>query len=162
MTASKTRLRARPRRTPVRPRAPDEILQELSRTPHPDGARDPDESLAALARLIREARAAVREERRWEQPTYRHETPQFTNAMRMIDATPVWELRAFTRFVADVLWGLGNGTSRASPRRLEIEKEWDCAGILSDIAFEIHQRSFNPISQPRRVRLPVFENPAKA
>ncbi len=47
-----------PRQLP--PRAYDEIVEELAATPHPDMARDPDESLAILERLIREARAAVK------------------------------------------------------------------------------------------------------
>lgn len=101
----------------------------------------------------------MREQRRWEQPTYRHASPRFTDAMKRIDAAPVWELRAFTRFVADVLWGLGDGTSRARPRRLEMEKEWDCAGILSDVSFDIRRRSFNPFPVSgggvrRRARIP--------
>lgn len=161
MTAPRTRLRATPRRARIKPRTPDEILEEISRTPHPDVARDPDESLAALERLIREARAAVREQRRWEQPTYRHASPRFTDAMKRIDAAPVWELRAFTRFLADVLWGLGDGTSRARPRRLEMEKEWDCAGILSDVSFDIRRRSFNPFPVSGGVRPPLCANPAR-
>ena len=51
-----------PRQLPVR--ACVEIVEELAATPHPDVARDPDESLAVLEHLIREARAAVKEARR--------------------------------------------------------------------------------------------------
>jgi len=51
-----------PRQLPVR--AYGEIVEELAATPHPDVARDPDESLAVLERLIREARAAVKAARR--------------------------------------------------------------------------------------------------
>lgn len=51
-----------PRQLPHR--TPDEIVEELAVTPHPDVARDPDESLAVLERLIREARAAVKAARR--------------------------------------------------------------------------------------------------
>ena len=51
-----------PRQLPVRTH--DEIIEELAATPHPDVARDPDESLAILGRLIREARAAVKARRR--------------------------------------------------------------------------------------------------
>lgn len=51
-----------PRNLPVRTLR--EIVEELAETPHPDVARDPDESLAVLERLIREARAAVKAARR--------------------------------------------------------------------------------------------------
>lgn len=51
-----------PRQLPLR--AYGEIVEELAATPHPDVARDPDESLAVLERLIREARAAVKAARR--------------------------------------------------------------------------------------------------
>ena len=51
-----------PRQLPLR--TYDEIVEELAATPHPDMARDPDESLAILERLIREARAAVKAARR--------------------------------------------------------------------------------------------------
>ncbi|HQZ18137.1 MAG TPA: hypothetical protein PLD86_14790 [Vicinamibacteria bacterium] len=51
-----------PRQLPVR--AYVEIVEELAATPPPDVARDPDESLAVLERLIREVRAAVKAARR--------------------------------------------------------------------------------------------------
>ena len=51
-----------PRQLPVRTHT--EIVEELAATSHPDVARDPDESLAVLERLIREARAAVKAARR--------------------------------------------------------------------------------------------------
>jgi len=51
-----------PRQLPLR--TYDEIVEELAATPHPNIARDPDESLAILERLIREARAAVKAARR--------------------------------------------------------------------------------------------------
>ena len=51
-----------PRQLPLR--TPGEIVEELAATPHPDVARDPDESLAILGRLIREARATVKAVRR--------------------------------------------------------------------------------------------------
>jgi hypothetical protein len=51
-----------PRQQPARTH--DEIVEELAGTAHPDRARDPDESLAILERLIREARAAVKAARR--------------------------------------------------------------------------------------------------
>ena len=59
---AQTRL-AWPRQLPLR--TYDEIVEELAATAHPDGARDPDESLATLERLIREARAEVKAARRY-------------------------------------------------------------------------------------------------
>jgi hypothetical protein len=69
--------------------------------------------------------------------------------MELIDEAPVRELRDFAKFVVDVLWGLGEGTSKASPRHLDSEKEWDCPGILSEISIEIHRSSFRPFPGSR-------------
>lgn len=41
-------------------RTSDDIVGELAQVPHPDVARDPDESLAVLERLMAEARLCVR------------------------------------------------------------------------------------------------------
>lgn len=82
--------------------------------------------------------------RREDEETYSHQSAAFSRAMKRIEQAPAREVRAFAKFAIDVMWGLGEGTKAKSPRRLDFEKEWDCAGILSDFSTEIHARSFNP------------------
>lgn len=126
-------------------RAPEDIVAELAGVPHPDVARDPDESLAVLERLINEARVSVRTTRDGNGvPTYRHETAGFLRAMNLVDEAPCCDLRAFAKIVIDLLWGVGIGSSKERARRLERDREWEGFGILAHIAAAISVRSFAP------------------
>lgn len=100
-------------------RTAEDIVAELAGVPHPDVARDPDESLAVLERLIKEARVSARTTRDGNGvPTYRHETAGFLRAMNLVDEAPCCELRAFAKIVG--------------------------FGILAQIAAAISVRSFAP------------------
>ncbi len=123
-------------------RAPDEIVHELATVPHPDVARDPDESLAVLDRLIREARAAAKVRRRGEEPTYVREGPELSAAMKMLETAPAAALRKSMKLVVDLLRDAGRSTSKAGPRRLDFEQPRDGAAIVHDISSEIRRRPF--------------------
>jgi len=149
MTGPRQRRMKQPASPSLVIRTADDIVAELAQVAHPDVARDPDESLAVLERLIREACVCVKAAGRREEPTYSHVSPEFSAAMSRVDEAPGPELRRSVKVVIDLLWGLGYGTSKKSPRRLDFEKEWDCAGIVSDISFEIRRRSFRPFPKIR-------------
>lgn len=131
-------------------RTPEDIVAELADVPHPDVARDPDESLAVLERLINEARASLRIiQDRGGLPTYQHEAANYSRAMNSVDEAPVSELRTFAKVVVDQLWGVGTGTSEERARRLERDREWEGFGILAQIAAAISVRSFAPFKKRR-------------
>ena len=129
---------------PVEIRTPHEIVEELAATPHPDVARDPDESLAVLERLIDEARLFVRGGNgRRRVRTYAHEDPGFSRAMKLIDDAPGEELRLFAMEVTDLLWGEGVGTTRRDRRHLTFDKEWD-SDTIEEVAHALSRYSLYP------------------
>ena len=129
-------------------RTPDDIVAELAQVPHPDVAHDPDESLAVLERLIDEARVSERASRdRRGVRSHLHEGADFSRAMALVDEAPVSELRAFTKFVVDQLWGVGIGTTAEKTRHLVFDREWEGFGILGQIAFDVSTRSFYPFTE---------------
>ena len=148
MTKAVPRVLGEPPPPRVKVRTPEGIVAELARLPHPDVARDPDESLAALERLINEARVSMRlTGSRRDLRIYAHQNAGFSRAMKLVDDAPVAELRAFTRFVVDQLWGVGGGISKGTPRGLRFDREWEGFGILHQIALDMGARSFYPFTR---------------
>lgn len=129
-------------RSPVRTYG--EIVEELAATPHPDVARDPDESLAVLERLIREARAALSpSRRRGPAQVFAHQSPASTRAMLLIGNAPAEELRGFVQDLVDLLRGEGEAGSKREARRLNFDKEWE-GGTIDEVAFALSEHSFYP------------------
>ena len=127
---------------------PEEIVGMLSRMTEPSHSFDPDDSAATLRRLIREARVALSPSYRLrEARIYGRENRDFSRAMLLVQDAPAEELRRFTRFVVDLLWGEGEVTNRRGARRLEFDKEWESPEYLSEIAEAISQTSFYPFAK---------------
>lgn len=103
---------------------PEDIVVRIAAMGDPYRSAEPFDAEQTLARLIRDSRRVVSPRHaRQRARTYAHETPGYMSEMLRIERAPGNDVRRFARAVVDVLWGVGSGSSRRDPRRLDFDKE---------------------------------------